>query len=188
MDPRHGDLQNQIEALKNKTEQNRQMAKDAREAANSALKNTTDTKKVRPLKTDFNSWPCSIDPVTMKHFFSQELEVVIEQFELLKQKNGNQAVQSEAEERLKNIVEEAKKMKSQVEDKFRQIQGSINTFICMFELVASFIMSVTLETRKETVGHTAVLSAACDLVQNAVYLCLFSLVRTGGENPTTYQG
>lgn len=57
---------------------------------------------------------------------------MIKQFELLKQKNVNQTVQGEAEERLKNIVEQAKKMKSQVEDKFRQIQGSINTFVCMF--------------------------------------------------------
>lgn len=55
---------------------------------------------------------------------------MIKQFELLKQKNGNQTVQGEAEERLRNIVEQAKKMKSQVEDKFRQVQGS--TFICIF--------------------------------------------------------
>lgn len=69
MDPRREDLQNQIEALKKKTEQNRKMAKDAREAANSALKNTTDAEKVRLLKTDFNSWPCSIvTPVTMETY------------------------------------------------------------------------------------------------------------------------
>lgn len=49
MDRRPEDLQNQIEALKKKTEQNRKMARDAREAADSALKNTTDTEKVRLL-------------------------------------------------------------------------------------------------------------------------------------------
>lgn len=48
MDRRPGDLQNQIEALKNKTEQNRKMARDAREAADAALRNSTDSEKVRP--------------------------------------------------------------------------------------------------------------------------------------------
>lgn len=69
MDPRREHLKNQTEALKKKTEQNRKMARDAREAANSALKNMTDTEKVRRLITDFNSWPCSIvTPVTMETY------------------------------------------------------------------------------------------------------------------------
>lgn len=53
------------------------------------------------------------------------------QFELLKQKNVNQTIQGEAGERMKNIVEQAEKIKRQVEDKLRQIQGSINTIICV---------------------------------------------------------
>lgn len=51
------------------------------------------------------------------------------QFELLKQKNSTQTDQGEAGKRLKTIMEEAEKMKSQMEDKLRQIQGSISTFI-----------------------------------------------------------
>lgn len=53
------------------------------------------------------------------------------QFGLLKQKNVNQAIQGEAGERLQNIVEQAEKIKRQVEDKLTQIQGSINTIICV---------------------------------------------------------
>lgn len=49
MDRRPEDLQNQIQALKNKTEQNRKMARDAREAADAALRNSTDSEKVRLL-------------------------------------------------------------------------------------------------------------------------------------------
>lgn len=52
MDRRPKDLQKQIEALKNKTEQNRKMARDAREAADAALRNSTDSEKVRPLTSD----------------------------------------------------------------------------------------------------------------------------------------
>lgn len=48
-------------------------------------------------------------------------------FELLKQKNENETDQSGAGERLKNITEEVERMKRQVEDKLRQIKGSINT-------------------------------------------------------------
>lgn len=64
-------------------------------------------------------------------FLYQELEDVNKQFELLKQKNVNQTIQGEAGERMKNIVEQAEKIKRQVEDKLRQIQGSINTIICV---------------------------------------------------------
>lgn len=49
MDRRPEDLQNQIEALKNKTEQNRKMARDVREAADAALRNSTDSENVRLL-------------------------------------------------------------------------------------------------------------------------------------------
>lgn len=52
---------------------------------------------------------------------------VIKNFELLRQKNANQTIQGEAAERLKKIVEEAKKMKKEVEDKLGKIQGGVNT-------------------------------------------------------------
>lgn len=41
------DLQEDIKALKKKTDENRETARDAQEAADSALKNTTDTETVR---------------------------------------------------------------------------------------------------------------------------------------------
>lgn len=47
MDRRPEDLRDEIESLKKKTEQNRKMARDAREAADSALQNTTDAAQVR---------------------------------------------------------------------------------------------------------------------------------------------
>ncbi|XP_029289830.1 laminin subunit beta-4 [Cottoperca gobio] len=90
------DLQDEIEALKKKSEQNREAARDAKEAAESALKQTTDTEPA--------------------------LDDVMRLLELFKQKNSNQTVQSEAAERLKNIMEEADKMKRQLEDKLQQIQ------------------------------------------------------------------
>lgn len=40
------DMQDEIEALKKKTEQNREMARAARDAADSALDNTPDTQTV----------------------------------------------------------------------------------------------------------------------------------------------
>lgn len=49
MNRRPEDLLDDIEALKRKTEQNRQMATDAQEAAEAALNNTTDTQTVRLL-------------------------------------------------------------------------------------------------------------------------------------------
>ncbi|KAI3370558.1 hypothetical protein L3Q82_007070 [Scortum barcoo] len=93
---RRPDLTEDIEALKKKTDQNREMARDTREAADSVLKNTADTET--------------------------EMDSVVQLFEHLKEENLNQTEQGEAKERLKNIVEEAAKMKKQVEDKLRQIQ------------------------------------------------------------------
>ncbi len=52
-------------------------------------------------------------------------------FNVLKQKNVDQAAQGEAKERLKTIMEQAERMKRQVEDKLKQIQGSITTFTCL---------------------------------------------------------
>lgn len=47
MNRRPKDLLDEIEALRKKTEQNREMARDAREAADSALNKATDTEPVR---------------------------------------------------------------------------------------------------------------------------------------------
>ncbi|XP_070687634.1 laminin subunit beta-4 [Pempheris klunzingeri] len=96
MNRRPEDLQDEIEALKNKTAQNREMAGDALVAAGAALNNSTDTET--------------------------ELDNVKKQFELLKEKNANKTDQGEAEKQLKNIIKEAEKMKKQVEDKLKQIQ------------------------------------------------------------------
>lgn len=52
---------------------------------------------------------------------------VIKNFELLRQKNANQTIQGEAAERLKKIMEEATKMKKEVEDKLGKIQGGVTT-------------------------------------------------------------
>lgn len=54
-------------------------------------------------------------------------------FELLKDKNLNRTVQGDAEERLKNIMEEAETMKKQMEDKLTQIQGSISALTCIIQ-------------------------------------------------------
>lgn len=66
-------------------------------------------------------------------------------FEFLKQKKENQTVEDEAEERLKNIVDEAETLKRQVEDKLRLIQGTIiiiNTFtIISFSIFTIRIMN-----------------------------------------------
>ncbi|XP_026221368.1 laminin subunit beta-4 isoform X2 [Anabas testudineus] len=89
------DLQNNIKALTKKTEQNKEMARDAQEAAESALNTTSDTEA--------------------------DLDDVMKQFDVLKQKKWNQAFQGEAAARLKNIMDEVKNMKRQVDDKLRQI-------------------------------------------------------------------
>lgn len=47
-------------------------------------------------------------------------------FEDLKQRNSSQSVQEQAGERLKNIVDEVEKMRRAMEDKHRQIQGSVS--------------------------------------------------------------
>ncbi|KAM6926955.1 laminin subunit beta-4 [Lycodopsis pacificus] len=96
MNRRPEDLQDEIEALKRKTEQNREMAREAKEAADSALNQTTDTKL--------------------------ELDDVMKLFELLNQKKSNQTVEDEAGERLRKMMEEAEKIKEQVEDKLLQLQ------------------------------------------------------------------
>lgn len=54
---------------------------------------------------------------------------MMKQFDVLKQKKWNQAFQGEAAARLKNIMDEVKNMKRQVDDKLRQILGSTVTLI-----------------------------------------------------------
>ncbi|KAM9352424.1 laminin subunit beta-4 [Symphorus nematophorus] len=90
------DLKDEITDLKMKTEQNRQMATDAREAAEAALNKTTDTQN--------------------------ELDEVMKLFKVLKQKDSSQAGRGDAGERLKNIKGEAENMKKQMDDKLTQIE------------------------------------------------------------------
>ncbi|XP_075996664.1 laminin subunit beta-4 [Genypterus blacodes] len=91
---RPGDMLQEIEALKNKTEANRLLAKEAMDSAQAALVNATDAQ--------------------------DDFEDVKKKFEELKQKNQTET--NKANERLKAISEEAESMKRQVEDKLRQIQ------------------------------------------------------------------
>ncbi|XP_014187088.1 laminin subunit beta-4 [Haplochromis burtoni] len=90
------DLQKEIEAMKDKTEENRETAREAREVAESALNMTTDAET--------------------------ELSDVTKQFEVLKQNQQNQEVKGQVDGRLKSIMMEAEDMKRQVEDKLQQIQ------------------------------------------------------------------
>uniref|UniRef100_UPI003AAF4A91 laminin subunit beta-4 n=1 Tax=Centroberyx gerrardi TaxID=166262 RepID=UPI003AAF4A91 len=90
------DLLDEIEALKNKTEMNREQAREAKQAADSAFADAADAQT--------------------------ELEDVKNLFDVLKEKNSNQTLQDEASERLKNITMEAEKIKSKVEDKLKQIE------------------------------------------------------------------
>ncbi|XP_014860210.1 PREDICTED: laminin subunit beta-4-like [Poecilia mexicana] len=88
-------LLEEIEALKNKTEKNREMAKEARETAESALTNVSN---------------------------DTELQEVEEQFELLKQKHLNKTLEDEAADRLQEILKEAEDMQRQMEDRLQQIE------------------------------------------------------------------
>lgn len=55
---------------------------------------------------------------------TQEMRNVTSLFEDLKQKNASQTIQGDAAKRLKDIVDEVEKMKKDMEDKNRQIQGT----------------------------------------------------------------
>ncbi|XP_034542548.1 laminin subunit beta-4 [Notolabrus celidotus] len=101
MDPklmtrRPEDLKVEIEELKKKTEQNKNMAEDAKEAADRAFNNTADAQP--------------------------EVDNVLKLFELLKEKSQSAKGQSDASERLKNLLDEADSMKRQTENKLQQIQ------------------------------------------------------------------
>uniref|UniRef100_A0A3Q2TNH0 Laminin subunit beta-4-like n=1 Tax=Fundulus heteroclitus TaxID=8078 RepID=A0A3Q2TNH0_FUNHE len=88
-------LLEEIEAVKNKTELNRELAKEAREAAESALSSISN-------ETD--------------------LQEVQEQFQLLKQKHSDRTNEDEASDRLKKILKEAEDMQREMEDRLQQIQ------------------------------------------------------------------
>ncbi|XP_061578256.1 laminin subunit beta-4 [Cololabis saira] len=91
------DLMKNIDAVKKKTQDNREMAREARQSADSALRDTADTQA--------------------------ELVDVVKQFEDLNQKYLNQTLdQGDAAERIKKILKEAEDIKRQVEDKLRQLQ------------------------------------------------------------------
>ncbi|XP_072241454.1 laminin subunit beta-4 [Leuresthes tenuis] len=90
------DLLKEAETVNNKTKQNREATREAREAAESALRTGTESQT--------------------------QLDDVMQLFQALKQKHLNQSGQDEAAERLKSILKEAEDMKTQVEDKLRQIQ------------------------------------------------------------------
>lgn len=58
--------------------------------------------------------------------FWQDLKELKEQFEKLKSNNKNQRFNDEANERLKNITMETEKLAKEVEDKMKQIEGTIS--------------------------------------------------------------
>ncbi|XP_062418892.1 laminin subunit beta-4 isoform X2 [Pungitius pungitius] len=91
MSPLPESLKDKIDALRRTTEHNRDTARRAQEAADSAFQQTTDTEL--------------------------ELGDMIRLFELLKQKTSNQT----AAERLTKLMEEAEKIKEQVEERLLQL-------------------------------------------------------------------
>ncbi|XP_056138337.1 laminin subunit beta-4 [Lampris incognitus] len=93
---RPDDMLDEIKALKNKTEMNRDQAKQAKETADAALEDATDAQT--------------------------ELEDVKNLVDLLKERNSNQTLQDEAREQLKNIITEAEKIKKAFEDKLKEIE------------------------------------------------------------------
>lgn len=61
-------------------------------------------------------------------------------FQLLQQKNAGQAAQNQASELLKRIMEEAMKMKKEVEDKLRKTEGE--GLLRVFGAVAGMLFTV----------------------------------------------
>ncbi|MCI4381845.1 hypothetical protein PGIGA_G00256690 [Pangasianodon gigas] len=92
--PRAKKLQEEIEALKNKTEMNRAQALEAKTAADAALANVTDANK--------------------------DLEEIEEQ--LKKLRNNTQGLNDTRTEHLKNVTMEAENMAKDVENKMKQIE------------------------------------------------------------------
>ncbi|XP_034090119.1 LOW QUALITY PROTEIN: laminin subunit beta-4-like, partial [Gymnodraco acuticeps] len=95
MSRRPEDLQDQIPALKEKTDQNRETAGGAGETAESAVKQSADTQP--------------------------QLDRALSLFEVLQLRNRNR--KGGDAERLKNLLQEAEDMKTLLQDKLNQIQG-----------------------------------------------------------------
>lgn len=70
----------------------------------------------------------------------EDLRDIETKFQLLHQKNAGQAAQNQASELLKRIVEEAMKMKKEVEDKLRKTEGE--GLLRMFGAVAGMLFTV----------------------------------------------
>lgn len=61
----------------------------------------------------------------------QQLDNVMKQFDVLKQKQSKRTAQDAAAEKFQKILEEAERMKTRVEDKLRLIEGSISTSLVL---------------------------------------------------------
>ncbi|XP_034144339.1 laminin subunit beta-4 [Esox lucius] len=118
------ELLKEINALKNKTEMNREQTKQAQADANTALDTSADAEK--------------------------DLEEVTRLFNMLKEGNTTQDNNDVANERLKNITMEAKKLQNDLEDKLQQIdelekmiKDSIKTQEDQADTVAMLLNEVT---------------------------------------------
>ncbi|KAM6937856.1 laminin subunit beta-4 [Xenentodon cancila] len=133
-----GDLMTNIDAVKRKTQQNREMAREAREHAESAFTETTD---------------------------AQKLGDVVMQFEDLQQKYLNHTVQGEAADRLKNILKEAEDTKRRVEDKLKQLQASV-LYLCLPDLERK--IKQLLERKKQKATEVSELMETVDSLQKEI--------------------
>uniref|UniRef100_A0A8C6MJ84 Laminin, beta 4 n=1 Tax=Nothobranchius furzeri TaxID=105023 RepID=A0A8C6MJ84_NOTFU len=93
------DLWRGLESMKNKTESSRELAREAKETADSAFNSANQT------------------------VIGLNLLDVMMQFELLKQKHLNRTLKVRAAEQLKEILNEAKDVQKQVEDGLQQVHG-----------------------------------------------------------------
>lgn len=120
------DLQQRIREIQTKMERTREMAADARDAADSALESNAEVEqvscpKMRVSAVD-NQPGCSFSNLLYGRL--QEMKNLTKLFEDLKQKNASQTIQDEVGKRLKEVVDEVERMKRGMEDKLRQIQGT----------------------------------------------------------------
>ena len=138
------DLPEEIEALKMKMEMNREQAKEAKRAADKALADAKDAETVRialtlfPTMTTQDLWQSTNSNHMLLNVFNicfvyfyfafavqQELPEVEDLFEVLKEKNTNQDLEDIASTRLKNITMEAEKLRKEVADKMKNIEGVV---------------------------------------------------------------
>lgn len=120
------DLQQKIRELQTKMERTREMAADARDAADSALESNTEVEQVSCPKTCLSA--AGNQPGSsfsnLLYGLLQEMKNLTKLLEDLKQKNSSQTIQDEARKRLKDVMDEVERMKRGMEDKLRQIQGT----------------------------------------------------------------